>query len=202
MTLHKLTAGDGYTYLTRQVAAFDATERGHGGLGDYYSQRGESPGRWAGDGLAGLTGVIAGQPVAEEQMKSLFGEGRHPDADRLEQEALAEGRTPAEGRAAGALGRAFFAFASRADGFRARCAQEYAAFNTVRGQPATTPVPDADRTRIRSDLARAMFAETYGRVSPMASRATCRRSPRSSGRAMATPHVTRSEDTRPCDVEP
>ena len=33
MTLHKLTAGDGYTYLTRQVAAFDATERGHAGLG-------------------------------------------------------------------------------------------------------------------------------------------------------------------------
>jgi hypothetical protein len=51
MTLHKLTAGDGYTYLTRQVAAFDATERGHVGLGDYYSQRGESPGRWAGNGL-------------------------------------------------------------------------------------------------------------------------------------------------------
>ena len=28
MTLHKLTAGDGYTYLTRQVAASDATESG------------------------------------------------------------------------------------------------------------------------------------------------------------------------------
>src|SRR4051812_45091881 len=63
MTLHKLTAGDGYTYLTRQVAAFDATERGHAGLGDYYSQRGESPGRWAGNGIAGLSGVSAGQPV-------------------------------------------------------------------------------------------------------------------------------------------
>jgi len=29
MSIHKLTAGDGYSYLTRQVAAFDATERGH-----------------------------------------------------------------------------------------------------------------------------------------------------------------------------
>lgn len=46
MSLHKLTAGDGYTYLTRQVAALDATERGLAGLGDYYSQRGESPGVW------------------------------------------------------------------------------------------------------------------------------------------------------------
>jgi hypothetical protein len=33
MGLHKLTAGDGYTYLVRQVAALDATERGYGSLG-------------------------------------------------------------------------------------------------------------------------------------------------------------------------
>ncbi|MBN1097160.1 relaxase domain-containing protein [Blastococcus sp. TML/C7B] len=164
MTLHKLTAGDGYTYLTRQVAAFDATERGHAGLGDYYSQRGESPGRWTGNGLAGVGGVSAGQPVTEEQMKSLFGEGRHPDADRLEKEALARGQAPQEARAVGALGRAFYVFAPRADGFRARCAEEFAAFNTARGQPATAPVPDDDRARIRSDLARAMFAEAYGRA--------------------------------------
>ncbi|WP_242611353.1 MobF family relaxase [Blastococcus saxobsidens] len=164
MTLHKLTAGDGYTYLTRQVAAFDTTERGHAGLGDYYSQRGESPGRWTGNGIAGLSGVSAGQPVAEEQMKSLFGEGRHPDADRLQQEALARGQTPQEARAAGALGRAFYVFAPQADGFRARCADEFAAFNTARGQSATAPVPDGDRARIRSNLARTMFAEAYGRA--------------------------------------
>ena len=36
MKVHKLTAGDGYTYLTRQVAAMDATDKGHTGLGDYY----------------------------------------------------------------------------------------------------------------------------------------------------------------------
>ncbi|MGX5653379.1 relaxase domain-containing protein [Geodermatophilus nigrescens] len=95
MSLHKLTAGEGYTYLTRQVAALDATERGHAGLGDYYAQRGESPGTRAGSGLAGLAGVDAGQPVREEQMTALFGQGRHPDADRLEKEALAAGRTPA-----------------------------------------------------------------------------------------------------------
>ena len=84
MSVHKLTAGDGYTYLTRQVAALDATERGHVGLGDYYSQRGESPGVWAGAGLSGLIGIGAGQSVDEQQMKSLFGQGRHPDAARLE----------------------------------------------------------------------------------------------------------------------
>ncbi len=93
MTLHKLSAGDGYTYLTRQVAAYDATERGHTGLGDYYAQRGETPGRWAGRGLGGLGGVLAGSPVGEDQMRSLFSEGRHPDADRLERAALADGRS-------------------------------------------------------------------------------------------------------------
>ncbi|WP_254920676.1 hypothetical protein [Blastococcus mobilis] len=42
------------------MAAFDATDRGRAGLGDYYAQRGESAGRWAGGGLAGLDGMAAG----------------------------------------------------------------------------------------------------------------------------------------------
>ena len=41
MGIHKLTAGSGYDYLTRQVAALDATEKGHVGLASYYSGRGE-----------------------------------------------------------------------------------------------------------------------------------------------------------------
>lgn len=51
MSLHKLTAGDGYKYLIRQVAAVDATERGRTSLSEYYSAKGESPGRWIGSGL-------------------------------------------------------------------------------------------------------------------------------------------------------
>jgi len=54
MSLHKLTAGDGYTYLTRQVAACDATHRGRDALSDYYSEKGESPGVWLGHGADGL----------------------------------------------------------------------------------------------------------------------------------------------------
>ena len=42
MSLHKLTAGSGYDYLTRQVAALDATEKGHAGLASYYTERGET----------------------------------------------------------------------------------------------------------------------------------------------------------------
>ena len=48
MSIHKLTAGSGYDYLTRQVAALDATEKGHTGLASYYTERGESPGVWIG----------------------------------------------------------------------------------------------------------------------------------------------------------
>ncbi|MCA4731748.1 hypothetical protein H8Z61_21745 [Mycobacterium avium subsp. hominissuis] len=42
MTSHKLTAGDGYQYLIRQVAAVDTTARGRAPLIDYYSTKGES----------------------------------------------------------------------------------------------------------------------------------------------------------------
>jgi hypothetical protein len=56
MSLHKLSAGWGYTYLTRQVAADDVTARGRGSLGDYYAERGESPGVWLGAGLPSLDG--------------------------------------------------------------------------------------------------------------------------------------------------
>ena len=35
MTLHKLAAGSGYTYLTKQVAAHDATESRQAGLASY-----------------------------------------------------------------------------------------------------------------------------------------------------------------------
>ena len=45
MSLHKLTAGSGYDYLTRQVAALDATDKGRTGLATYYTERGESPDR-------------------------------------------------------------------------------------------------------------------------------------------------------------
>lgn len=70
--LKKLLAGSGYEYLTRQVAPGDVTS-----LADYYTAKGESPGRWWGAGLAGM-GLTEGDPVTEEQMKLLFGAGLNP----------------------------------------------------------------------------------------------------------------------------
>jgi pimeloyl-ACP methyl ester carboxylesterase len=51
MNLHELTARSGYDYLTRQVAALDATDNGRIGLASYYAERGESPGVWVGSGM-------------------------------------------------------------------------------------------------------------------------------------------------------
>jgi hypothetical protein len=78
MSIHKLTAASGYDYLTRQVAALDATEKGHLGLASYYTERGEPPGVWVGSGMAGIDELNAGDVVTAEQMRALFGAGLHP----------------------------------------------------------------------------------------------------------------------------
>ncbi len=78
MTLHKLSAGSGYEYLTDQVAALDSTEKGATPLADYYAAKGETPGRWVGSGLVGLDEIEFGDGVTAEQMKALFGTGAHP----------------------------------------------------------------------------------------------------------------------------
>jgi hypothetical protein len=91
MSVHKLTAGAGYDYLTRQVAALDSTDKGRVGLASYYTERGEAPGAWIGSGMDGIDGLAAGDPVTAEQMRALFGSGLHPLAELHLQEA-ASGR--------------------------------------------------------------------------------------------------------------
>src|SRR5688572_1648105 len=78
MSLHKLTAGSGYDYLTRQVAAMDATDKGHTGLASYYTEKGETPGVWVGSGMEGIEGLDVGDVVTADHMQSLFGSGHHP----------------------------------------------------------------------------------------------------------------------------
>lgn len=163
MGLHKLTAGDGYEYLTRQVAAADSTERGASSLADYYSEKGESPGRWAGAGLAGLGSVAAGQQVSEAQMKALFGEGLHPNADLMFELALAHGASQADAARSAKLGRAF-KIDSGATAYRVACAEAFVAHNLARGQKWNAAIDDADRARIRTDVGSKMFAKEYGRA--------------------------------------
>src|SRR4051794_6898112 len=76
MTVHKLTAGDGYTYLTRQVASMDVRRTPGESLADYYTAHGNPPGVWMGAGAASLG--VAGTVVSEAQMRALFGAGAPP----------------------------------------------------------------------------------------------------------------------------
>jgi hypothetical protein len=94
--MHKLTAGSRYDYLTRQVAALDLTEKGHTGLAAYYTERGEKPGVWMGSGMAGIDGLIAGDPVTAEQMKALFGASMHPLAEQRIQQLKGPDLTEAD----------------------------------------------------------------------------------------------------------
>ena len=85
MSMHKLTAGDGYRYLTRHVAAGDVGMGAGDSLTGYYEQTGNPPGRWYGHGLAALGAdslgvepiarLVPGDQVSEEAMAAVFGQG-------------------------------------------------------------------------------------------------------------------------------
>ncbi len=167
-SIHKLTAGDGYAYLTRQVAALDATDRGHTGLGDYYARQGESPGTWLGSAL-GDVGMQVGEPVTADQMSALFAEGLHPNADAIRAELLGLAPTPhtaadlRAAREASLLGRPYDVL-DTAPAFRVEVARQAAATNKALGLPRDIPLAAAERARIRTDVGRAMFMQQYGRA--------------------------------------
>jgi len=164
-SIHKLTAGDGYAYLTRQVAALDHTDRGHTGLGDYYTQQGESPGVWLGSALADVD-MQVGEPVTEDQMSALFAEGLHPNADAIRTRMMTLGSTAAHLRAARAateLGRPYDIL-DTAPAFRVEVARRTVEANKALGMPRDTPLAAAERARIRTDVGRSMFTQQYGRA--------------------------------------
>ncbi|BDU00995.1 MobF family relaxase [Nocardia sputorum] len=169
-TIHKVVAGNGFQYYLRDVAAQDATSRGRSSLADYYSAKGETPGHWHGAGLAAL-GIAVGDEVTEEQMKSLFGLGRHPNADVIEAAVIDEqiwrgAKLKDADRAAdkaSRLGNPFRVYAEVSE-FRKRCATAFEEHNYARGYDPHTAIPDAERARIRTVVATEMFTEEYGRA--------------------------------------
>ena len=164
MSLHKLTAGDGYTYLTRQVAAHDVTQSARSGLADYYSERGEQPGHWWGSGLQGLGHGFAGagSEVTEAQMLALFGVGRHPDTAAILESMSRAGSPRAAGDEAVRLGGKFPVY-DAATAWRSALAARFAEHNAREGLPRDWPVPAADRARIRTELGTEMFTVEFGR---------------------------------------
>ncbi|WP_067665674.1 MobF family relaxase [Nocardia miyunensis] len=168
-TIHKLAAGSGYTYLTKQVARNDVTTSGKTSLDDYYSSRGESPGRWMGSGLAAL-GISPGTAVTEAQMRALFGEGRHPNADAIQKAVLAEHMAQGGSRDVAArialkateLGLPYRIPKPNSE-FRQRCAVAYGEYNQARGLPWEAAIADEERARIRTAIAIEMFTAEYDR---------------------------------------
>ena len=163
MSIHKLTAGAGYDYLTRQVAALDATEKGHTGLASYYTERGETPGVWIGSGLDAIEGLTASDPVTAEQMRALFACGLHPLAELRQQQLERPGLALRDDQDAARLGAPFKIVDSQVSPFRLEVARRFAAIRTAAGLPAGAPLPAADRARVRTEVAREFFLAAHGR---------------------------------------
>ena len=158
MSMHKLTAGSGYDYLTCQVAALDATDKGHVGLASYYTERGESPGVWVGSGLDGIDGLSAGDPVTAEQMRNLFGHGMHPLAEQRLHERDRPILSVGDVENVMRLGTPFRE-SDRATPFQVEVAKRIAELSAS----TDVTVVAADRARIRTEVARGFFRAEHGR---------------------------------------
>ncbi|MFF5456199.1 MobF family relaxase [Streptomyces sp. NPDC012950] len=104
ISMSPVRPGAGVRYLFRGVMVGDGHRAVGTPLRDAQDEAGVPPGVWKGRGLAAL-GLQAGDVVSERQAELLLGEGRHPDADRIERERLAQGESPARARRATVLGR-------------------------------------------------------------------------------------------------
>lgn len=166
MTIHKLTAGSGYTYLTRQVAGADVQRERGQSAAEYYTAKGNPPGVWAGRG-APLLG-IDGQQVTERAMLHLFGIGMHPDADRIIDEYLDAHRAEARSDKAievlvrrafqsATLGRAFPSYEGL-EAYETRVAERLARIAAETGRAVTV----AETKKVKAEEARRQRAAVAG----------------------------------------
>ncbi|WP_245618483.1 MobF family relaxase [Knoellia aerolata] len=163
MGVHKLTAGTGYTYLTRQVATHDRAGGPRTSLASYYTERGETPGRWVGAGVAGIDGLAVGDEVTAEQMQALFGAGLHPLAQQRSERLEGPDLTEADHRAVTRLGAPFKVYGGEVPAFQVEVARRIEDHAAALGHPRDYPVPAQDRARIRTEVATELFREQHGR---------------------------------------
>ncbi|MFS0696877.1 MobF family relaxase [Streptomyces nitrosporeus] len=103
LSVAKVQKRNSWRYYVRGVAFGDGRRPARQALKDAQEKAGLPPGVWMGRGLAAL-GLTAGHEVTERQMELVFGQGRHPDADRIERELLDDGADPETARLATVLG--------------------------------------------------------------------------------------------------
>ncbi len=163
MGLRKLSPG-GHEYLTNSVACADRDRELEPGelLSDYYLSRGYPAGEWFGAGAdrLGLSGE-----VSAAQLDALFGEGRHPHADAIENEMIADGATAEEALRATRLGRRFPHYSSL-DHMRGQVSQAYKDYNRENGRPVGAPIPAAKRAKLRHAFQVAAFTKAHDGVGP------------------------------------
>lgn len=145
MTVHKLSAGDGYAYYTNEVASADELRAGDRDLGDYYTVEGMPPGQWIAHSQDLLE--VSGE-VAEDQMRALYGEGLHPEADAR----LAAGETLAQVR----LGARYKQVTTADNDFTRRYGEELARHERTVGQAPTAVQKKEIRGRVAGEVFRAM----------------------------------------------
>jgi conjugative relaxase-like TrwC/TraI family protein len=166
MTIAKISAGDGYTYLTRHVAHGDAGVTGARDAAAYYTAQGNPAGHWIGRG-APLLG-LAGREVTEDQMKALFGLGEHPDSEQviaahLKEHVRAEmserqlQKVRDRAIAAARLGRAFPAYRAL-EKFDARVEARLAVIREETGREPTA----LEEKKVRAEEARRQRAAVAG----------------------------------------
>ncbi|MFE2529791.1 MobF family relaxase [Streptomyces sp. NPDC059382] len=156
MTVHKLSAGDGYAYyISETVSADHQRERGQE-VGDYYAASGNPPGLWMGSGIEAL-GVSG--TVSEAQMKALYGEGLHPEADRIIAERIAAGDTAKQAMRATKLGRKYMTFVDKNTAFGRQLTDE---LETSRRLHHREPNAN-ERTELRGKAGAVQFRVEHGR---------------------------------------
>ncbi|NOJ61643.1 MobF family relaxase [Arthrobacter sp. 260] len=138
-----MSAGDGYKYLLRTVAAADGDRSLSTPLTRYYAEAGTPPGQWLGSGVAALgKGQLAiGDRVSEAQLQLLMGMGRDPITGDP-------------------LGLAFPAYKSRAERIESRIANLDLGLNPG-AKGAAVALIEAEETERRTRRAVAGFDFTF-----------------------------------------
>ncbi|WP_426624526.1 MobF family relaxase [Leifsonia sp. McL0607] len=156
MTPRILSAGAGYEYYLENVASDDQVREKGTQLADYYAREGNPPGVWMGGGIKnlGVSGV-----VTEAQMRALFGEGLHPDADAITERMVAAGASEKDIQKAVKLGRRYYKYDVKDTTLREAVDFQIDEFTRTMGR-----APDrAEARKIRMREGAILFRETHGR---------------------------------------
>jgi conjugative relaxase-like TrwC/TraI family protein len=156
IAVRKMSPG-GYEYLTGSVACAERELDAGESLSDYYIAHGYPPGQWFGRGAAEL--AMDGE-ITAAQMNNLFGEGRHPDADRIQAEMIDAGHTAAEALAATKLGHRFYQY-DGIDQLRSKVIAAYKQYNLDHGNLVGAPIDDATRASLRRDVQAQAYADAH-----------------------------------------